>query len=132
MTARDYGWVTLPSLAVLAAAPVAEFATGGRHLMSATAAVLLTWPMALFSLWWVGSRTDRRMVAIVVIAAGLLRQVVAVAGSVLVYFAADWTKAAGWTYWLWIAVAYLSSLAAEVFVLAKPGWVGRGGGGRKG
>lgn len=132
MTARDYGWVTLPSLAVLAAAPAVEFAIGGRHLMSATAAVLLTWPMALFSLWWVGSRTDRRMVAIVVIAAGLLRQLVAVGGSVLVYFAADWTKAAGWTYWLWIAVAYLSSLAAEVFVLAKPGWVGLGAGGRKG
>ncbi len=130
MTARDYGWVTLPSLALLAAAPAVEFATEGRHLLPATVAVMLTWPVAMVSLWWVGSRTDRRMVAIVVIAAGLLRQIVAVAGSVLVYFAADWTKAAGWTYWLWIAVAYLSSLAAEVFVLAKPGWVG--GGGRKG
>lgn len=130
MTARDAGWVTLPSLVLLLVSPLVEWATGERHLPSVLVAVTLTWPAALFSLWWVGSRTDRRRAVLVTIAASLIRQLVAVAGSVLIYFAADWTKAAGWTYWLWIAVAYLSTLSAEVFVLAKPGWVGVGG--RKG
>jgi hypothetical protein len=134
MTARDYGWVTLPSLALLLAAPVLESAMDSRQIPSALAAVALTWPVTAATLGWLRRllRDKPRQAAIGFMAASLLRMVVAVGGAVLVATQTEWGRAAGFSFWIWIAVAYLSTLAAEVFVLAKPGWVGRGAGGRKG
>jgi hypothetical protein len=124
MTPRTAALVLAPSLAILAiAALVGEWRSGA-------VAVALTAPLALLSAGWMLRQTDARRAAIGWMAWTLLRMIVATAGSVLVFVVAEWTAAAGLMYWLWIAVAYLSTLAAEVFVLAKPGWVGVGG--RKG
>lgn len=124
-----------PRMAVVIAAP--GLAVGVVSALAGQArvggvAVLLTLPLALLSAGWMLRQANPRRAAIGWIVWSLLRMMVAVAGSVIGYFVAEWTAAAGLMYWLWIAVAYLSTLAAEVFVLAKPGWVGRGVGGRKG
>lgn len=134
MTARDYGWVSVPSLAILIFAPLVEAATDSRQIPSALVSVALTWPVALLTLWWTRKlmRDQPRRAALGFIAGSLLRMVVALAGSVSVATLTDWGRAAGLSFWVWLIVAYLSTLAAEVFVLAKPGWVGRGAGGRKG
>lgn len=132
MIARDYVLATIPSLVMLAVMPIVESIAGSRQLASAVTAVVLTWPVAMASLVWMRQQRDPRRAAIGWIAATLLRLTIATIGSLLVYLAADWTEAAGLAFWLWIVVAYLSTLAAEVFVLAKPGWIGRGGAGRKG
>lgn len=134
MTARDYGWVTLPSLALLAAAPAIELATDARHIPSALAAVALTLPVALLTLRLLARSVRERSpkAAIGMIAGKILRMTVAIGGGALVVLATEWGRAAGFSFWIWLVVAYLSTLAAEVFVLAKPGWVERGAGGRKG
>lgn len=133
MTARSYGWVTVPSLAIVALAPPVEVATGSRQIPSALVAVALTWPVAILTLWWTRRlmRVRPRRAAVGFIAGSLLRMAVAVTGTLLAVTRTDWGRAAGLSFWVWIVVAYLSTLAAEVFVLAKPGWVGRGAGGRK-
>lgn len=134
MTARDYGWVSLPSLMVLVIAPLVEWVIGPEQVVSAVIAVALTWPVGIASVW--GMRRlmarDPRRSAVGWVAASLLRMAVALGGGCAFFFGRDWEPATGVALWVWIVVAYLSTLAAEVFVLAKPGWVGRGGGGKKG
>ena len=134
MTARDTGWVTVPALAILALAPMVEVATGTRQILPALVSVALTWPVAVLTLWFTKKlmRDNPRRAALGFIAGSLLRMVVAMAGAVLVATFAEWGRESGVSFWVWLIVAYLSTLAAEVFVLAKPGWVGRGAVGRKG
>ncbi len=134
MTAREYGWVMVPALAILAIAPMIEIATGIRQILPAIVSVALTWPVAALTLWFAKKqmRDNPRRAALGFIAGSLLRMVVALAGAVLVATFAEWGRESGVSFWFWLVVAYLSTLAAEVFVLAKPGWVGRGAGGRKG
>lgn len=134
MTARDYGWVALPSLGLLVAAPAVELATDSRQLPLALAAVALTLPAALVTLRLLSRSVRERSpkAAIGMIAGKILRMTVAIGGGALVVLATEWGRTAGFSFWIWLVVAYLSTLAAEVFVLAKPGWVGRGVDGRKG
>lgn len=134
MTPRDCGWIAVLALAILALASVAEAVTGIRQIMPAVVSVALTGPVAALTLWLTKRlmRGDPRRAALGFIAGSLLRMVVAVVGAVLVATFAEWGRESGVSFWVWLVVAYLSTLAAEVFVLAKPGWVGRGAGGRKG
>ncbi|QEL17046.1 hypothetical protein PX52LOC_04022 [Limnoglobus roseus] len=129
MIGRDYGWVTLPSLLILAASWF-----GPDQIANGCIAVLLVWPVGLFSVWWVRRLMARhpRRVAVGWGAVSLLRMTVALGGGCAFFFGQDREPADGVALWVWIIVAYLSTLAAEVFVLAKPGWVGRGTVGGKG
>lgn len=134
MIGRDYGWVTLPSVAILAVAPLAERWIGPEQILCAMIAVLLVWPVGLASVWWVRrlmARSPRRF-AVGWAAASLVRMTAALGGGCVFFFGRDWEPTTGVALWVWIVVAYLSTLAAEVFVLAKSGWVGRGAVGRKG
>jgi hypothetical protein len=121
-------------LAILAVAPALEIWTAPGLMLAAVLAVVVVWPAAALSLWWMRRLMahDPKRSAVGMIATALLRMTVAFGGGCLAFFGLNWEPTAGLALWLLIAVAYLSTLAAEVFVLAKPGWVGRGGVGRKG
>ena len=129
MRGRDYWTVTVPGLAILALAVLAEIGTDTRQIAPALVAVLLTWPVAMVTLCWMRRliRRNPRGVGIGMIAGTVLRMAVAAGGAGAVYAWTDLGIAAGIMFWVWIVVAYLSTLAAEVFVLARPGWVGWGG-----
>lgn len=113
-------------------APLVESLTAKPVMLAMLAAVLITLPVALVTLLIVRRQTNPQRVPIVWIVLSVIRMIVALAGSLLVYLAVPRIESAGLWYWFGIAVAYLSTLAAEVFVLAKPGWVGRGAGSRRG
>lgn len=134
MNRRDYGWISLPSLGILAVAPLLESRVGSGIVLAAVVAVLLVWPVAVFSLWWMRRlmARDPRRSAVGMAGTAILRMTAAFGGGCLAFFGLNWEPTVGLALWLLIVVAYLSTLAAEVFVLAKPGWVGRGGVGRKG
>lgn len=130
MNNRDYGWVTLPGILILAIAPL----VGLEYIPAALIAVLVTWPVAMFSLWLMRRLMVRhpRGAAVGLLATTVLRMTVAVGGGALAFFGMSWEPKVGLALWALIAVAYLSTLAAEAFALAKAGWVGRGSVGRKG
>lgn len=134
MTGRDYGWVTLPAVVLLAVAPLAEAAVGPGQVLDSILAVLLVWPVGLFGVWWMRRLMARhpRRAAVGWGAMALLRMTVALGGGCAFFFGRERGPDDGVALWVWIIVAYLSTLAAEVFVLAKPGWVGRAGVGGRG
>ncbi len=135
MNGRDYGWVALPSAVLLAVSPITEVLYGPGQVTNSLLAVLLVGPVGLFSIWWMQRLMARhpRRAAVGWGAMSLLRMTVALGGGCAIFFGRDREPNDGVALWVWIIVAYLSTLAAEVFVLAKPGWVGRGrANGRKG
>ncbi len=126
-TREEWAWLATPSLLLLAFAGCVSVATDdAKPLRNAGIAVMLCLPVAAFSLWlirWM-ARDHPKRAAIGMAAGMLMRSTVAIAGGCAVYLGFDTITADGVFFWIWVLAAYLSTLAAEVFVLAKPGWVG--------
>jgi dipeptide/tripeptide permease len=106
-----------------------------RQFWLAFTAIALTLPTAMICVWWVQKaqrHPEPKTVVFAILASTLLKIVVAFGGGCALMLGTQWASANGLALGLWIAVAYLSLLTVEVFVLAKPGWIGRGGVSRKG
>jgi len=126
-TREEWAWLATPSLLLLAVAGcVSAITDDAKPLRNAAIAVILCLPVAALSLWLIRrmARDHPKRAAIGMLAGMLVRSTVAVAGGCAVYLGFDTIHADGVIFWFWVLAAYLSTLAAEVFVLAKPGWVG--------
>jgi hypothetical protein len=123
---RQLSWVVIPSIIIVCVAVAAEQKFGPPQLRCASAAIFLTMPVALLTLWLVRREQVRRPnVAIMLILAGsLARMMLALGGGLIVFLGTDWCRSGGVSFWFWLIAAYLSTLTAEVFVLAKAGWRG--------
>lgn len=122
---KDYRSITLPSLAILILAAVVELSTNMRQMAPAILAVALTWPAAILTMagtkWLV--RRNPRAAPLGIMAGTMLRMAVAAVGAGVVFALAEFGQTGALSFTVWLVAAYLSTLAVEVFVLAKPGWV---------
>ncbi len=126
-TRKEWVWLATPSLILLTIAGCVSVASDdAKHLRNASIAVMLCLPVAAFSLWLIRrmAKDHPKRAAIGMLAGMLMRFTVAIAGGCAVYLGFDTIHADGVVFWFWVLAAYLSTLTAEVFVLAKPGWVG--------
>jgi len=126
-TREEWAWLATPGLLLLAVAgSVSVAADAAKQLRNAGIAVLLCLPVAALSLWLIRrmAKDHPKRAAIGMAVGMLMRSTVAIAGGCAVYLGFDTIYADGVFFWIWVLAAYLSTLAAEVFVLAKPGWVG--------
>lgn len=89
--------------------------------LAATFAIALTLPAAVGTallMKWMTCRNPRAAV-LGMFAGILIRGIVALGGSVAIYFGTSWLAASGISFWFWLSVAYLSVLAGETIALTQ-------------
>lgn len=112
--------MALPASWILLVGMLLDVFIPGQWL-AATYAIALTLPAAVGTAWLMTWLTRRNPKAAVLgmFAGILIRGIVALGGSVAIYFGTSWLAASGISFWFWLSVAYLSVLAGETIALTR-------------